>query len=151
MLVEYWQAPRDLTSQPSRLPSVYAFLRGAAPAVVLELPVPRPDRLPGNDATYEYWSTSHWNPLVNGYSGYYPAAYLQTLEYLKRFPDDESMGRLRAVGVRYIVVHRTLYESRAYANLLIAMIRRPDLEPAGTFRDWAGEAAVFVVRASVPR
>ena len=42
--------------------------------VMVELPTPVPPALAGFDSTYEFWSATHWNPLVNGYSGYVPPA-----------------------------------------------------------------------------
>ena len=48
------------------------------------------DRLPGHEAVYQFWSANHWRPLVNGYSGYYPQTYFDTLFAMVRFPDDES-------------------------------------------------------------
>src|SRR5262249_9786554 len=56
---------------------IYKVIRGAEPGVVLELPLPRLDRLPGQEPMYQIWSMQHWNPLVNGYSGYYPPDYVR--------------------------------------------------------------------------
>ena len=72
--------------------------------------MPRTDRLPEWDAIYESWSVNHWHPLVNGYSGYYPPGYVRTIEVMGTFPDDQSIARLRALNVRFIVLHRSLFE-----------------------------------------
>lgn len=151
MLAEYWSPVELRPGPPAEAPDLYRFLRGVAPAVVLELPAPRAGRLPGHDPQYEFYSSYHWNPLVNGYSGYYPRAYILTIEALVRFPDDRSVARLQQLGTSYIVVHRALYEPDEYGALLVKMTERPELEPAGVFRDWQGDAAVFVLRGSVQR
>jgi hypothetical protein len=111
------------------------------PGVVLELPVPQ------FDPWYEYWSATHWHPLVNGYSGYISQSYAATVDLLATFPDDRSMARLRALNVRYIVVHRAFYEPReGYAKVLLQMGSRRDLVPLGHFRDWIDDTTIFEMR-----
>ena len=120
---------------------IYRVLRSAEPGVVLELPMPAADRLPGNEASYLMWSTWHWHPLVNGYSGYYPPDYLRTLDRMRSFPDDAALDRLRALSVRYIVVHRDLMEQHAYSALMLRMATRPELKPWGQYQDPVGNAS----------
>lgn len=151
MLVEYWSGPLALARQPTKPPDVYRFLRSVAPAVVLELPAPHADALPGPDPVYQFWSIYHWNPLVNGYSGYHPGPYILTIESLEHFPDDESVERIERLGTRYIVVHRALYAADAYGALVAKMIARPELQAAGAFRDWEDDAMIFLVRGSAGR
>jgi hypothetical protein len=93
-----------------------------------------------------YWSIHHWHPLVNGYSGYAPADYEETRELMRGFPDDESIARLRALNVRHIVVHQTFYRPSDYAALMDDVIRRPELSPAGRYRDWIGWAEMFELK-----
>ena len=53
---------------------------------------------------FMYWSTYHWNPLVNGYSGYQPPSYRETAERMRTFPDQPyprshtSASRLSCFG-----------------------------------------------------
>jgi hypothetical protein len=133
--------PEDLSV---RAP-VYRVIQSAGPGVVLELPMPRADRLPGWDPYYTAWSTTHWHPLVNGYSGYHPPDYLRTLASMRTFPDDASMARLKAHDVRYIVVHRSYFDADDYAQLMLRMAVRPELRPFGTYRDPVGNAELFVL------
>ena len=44
---------------------------------------------------------------LNGYSGYYPPSYIQTVARLESFPDQASIALLQRLGVRYIIVHKT--------------------------------------------
>ncbi|MGE3512974.1 MAG: hypothetical protein AB7N65_29275, partial [Vicinamibacterales bacterium] len=90
---------------------VYRAINSQGPGVVLELPVPRLDALPGHEAVYAFQSAAHWNKLVNGYSGYYPHVYAETLNVMQHFPNDESIARLQRLDVRYIVVNRDLLPS----------------------------------------
>ena len=150
--LEYWSGPIPLAAQTTGVPDIYRFLRSVAPAIVLELPAPHADRLPGPDPMYEFWSMYHWNQLVNGYSGYYPTVYIRTLETLEKFPDENSMARLHRIGVRYIVVHSAGYERAAYTEFLLKLIARPDVQGAGAFKDEGGtEARLFELRESGTR
>jgi hypothetical protein len=126
--------------------TVYRLMRSAGRGVVVELPMPVPERLPGREAQIEYWSTAHWFPLVNGYSGYYTGDYIRTIMVMRSFPDDESLDRLKALDVRYIVVHRALYPSNEqYVSLMVKMGGRNDLRWYGTYRDPIGNADLFVI------
>ena len=64
---------------------------------------------------YAFASIGHWYPLVNGYSGYYPSEYSQTLSRMQRFPDDRSIAQLRNIGVRYSFFTRTAIRRGSYA------------------------------------
>lgn len=125
---------------------VYSLLRTAGPGVVVELPVPLPEALPGRDPSYQYWSISHWHPLVNGYSGYYAPAYIETLELMRTFPDDRSIERLRTLGVRYLIVHRAYYDAQAGTDLLLKLGGRRELQSYGSYKDPVGVADVFLLK-----
>ena len=129
--------------------TVYRAMRSAGPGVVVELPMPTAQTLPGNDTEYEMWSLKHWHPLVNGYSGYYPPDYIETLARMEAFPDDESVARLRRLDVRYVIVHCKLYivgKTQATLRdtcpaLLVRIGSRSDLKPYGKYTDPYGTPA----------
>lgn len=145
MAMDYANRAMPLSREDLRTSPIYQVIRSAGPGVVMELPVPTPDRLPGWDVTYAFWSISHWNPLVNGYSGYHPIDYLRTLSSMRTFPDDASIARLQAHDVRYIVVHRAFYEPEPYTQLMLRMAVRPELRSWGTYKDPVGNAELFVM------
>jgi hypothetical protein len=124
---------------------VYRAIRGIGPGVIIELPMPTLSSLPGQDAVYAFWSSTHWHPLVNGYSGYYPHVYAETANRMETFPDDESLARLGRLNVRYIIVHREFFGAGQYNELLLKMAAEPRLKPYGTYRDPAGEATLFLL------
>jgi hypothetical protein len=129
---------QELMSLPDRNPAVYDWLAGQPSGVVCEYPVGRLEGRAGpQDATYMYYSTRHWKPLVNGYSGFAPASYGTLLEELDGFPDDRSIRYLRARGVRYLLVHQPFYITGNYEADVVALRGRPDLRSAGRFR-WRG-------------
>ncbi len=139
--VESGSSPLALVVQSTTVPPVYQFLQAAEPAVVIELPVR------DYDPTYMFWSTYHWQRLVNGYSGYKPRNSVETMSQMQTFPDDESVARLTALNVRYILIHQALYQPAEYADMMERAARRPDLTPGGRFRDWVGaDTQIFEMR-----
>lgn len=124
---------------------VYRVIRSAGPGVVIELPVPSLDQLPGWDPYYALWSIHHWHPLVNGYSGYYPQDYVRTMQRMTSFPDAASIARMRAHHVRYIVVHRDFLQPDRYADLMFRMAAHSEFRSWGSYRDPMGSATLFVL------
>jgi hypothetical protein len=145
LAVEYRNVGMLISEAPVAPRDVYQTIKNAGPGIVAEFPMPTADRLPGPDALYAFWSTWHWQPLINGYSGYYPPIYILTLERMVSFPDVESIGRLKRLGVRYIVIHRALYPPEAYTAIALRLASRPELRPYGTYRDPLGLADLFVL------
>jgi len=143
LAIEYGSAPMLLTDVAQKPASLHRMLRTLPPGVVLELPLPRADRLPGREAVYEFWSINHWSPLVNGYSGYYPPEYFATIARMQTFPNAMALSRLKALGVRYIVVHRAFYEREQYLGVIRLMLARPELKLNGRFEDPLDEAVLF--------
>jgi hypothetical protein len=122
-------------------PAVYGWLAAQPRGVVCEYPV---GNLQGRgvpqDATYMYYSTRHWQPLVNGYSGFEPRSYLELLDHLANFPDDPSLAYLRQRGVRYLLVHNVFSLSYIHGDFeedIRRLKARPDLEWVGRFA-WRG-------------
>jgi hypothetical protein len=146
LLGEYWVAPLPLVPYPNAAPPLYAWLATQPRGVVLELPAPKPDSLPGDDARYAYLSTFHWMPLANGYSGFYPPSYLSRLTALSDFPSDASLVRLRADGIRYVIVHPGALQPDAGGQLLSRMFDSPALHQLGVFGDGRGTAVAFLLR-----
>ena len=144
LCVEY-RSPQTRLSRFDMDPPVYRFLRGQPAGVVLELPVPLESGQAQLDVDYIFWSTRHWRPLLNGYSGYYPASYQRTLDVLNRLPDPGSLSLLRERGVRYILVHLTYLETEHDRNLPIRLVAQPTLRWLGSYHDWIGATAVFEV------
>jgi hypothetical protein len=142
--LESGSAPMRLIDVPRGVPEVYVSIRQSR-GVVVELPMPKRETPPGLDPLYVFWSTTHWQPLVNGYSGYIPREYLDTLSKMATFPDDESIARLRTLDVRYILVHQDLYRPADFTDLMVRMAQRRELRPSGQFRDWAGNTQVFLM------
>ena len=145
LLLEYWVAPLRLVPYANEAPPLYAWLAQQPRGVVAELPMPRSNRLPGDEARHAYMSTFHWMRLVNGYSGYYPPSYLSRADGVAGFPDAESLRELRLDRVRYVIVHAAGYDQADYARVLSAA-NAAGLAPLGRFDDGWQSAWVFEMR-----
>jgi len=126
MLAEYASKPLELRRLSLTPPDTYADIirdRGDSPtAAVFEFP-----SSPQDNPTYMYYSTFHWQYLVNGYSGFFPPSYLTLMSAIQNFPDEPSMRAIKLHGPRYLVVHgERLYGAR-YETLVPDLDRRPDL------------------------
>ena len=75
--------------------------------------------------TYMFWSRYHWHWLVNGYSGYTPWDVVDTAKVMDSFPDEDSIDRLKALTVRYVLVHQAFYRAADFADLMTAIAARP--------------------------
>ncbi len=86
MLVEYASKPLVMQIIPTGPSEAYADLMkdvGDSPtSTVFEFPASS-----GDDPTYMYYSTFHWQNLVNGYGGFFPPWYAPLMDTMKRFPD----------------------------------------------------------------
>jgi hypothetical protein len=60
-------------------------------------------------ARYMLYSTSHWMPLINGYSDYIPPEFLTAAPVLKLFPSRDAFRLLAGTRPRYAVFHMELY------------------------------------------
>jgi hypothetical protein len=126
MLIEYASRPVELWAAPRHPPEVYADLVrdvGDGPtSVMFEFPTGMME-----DPEYLYYSTFHWQSLVNGYSGFFPPSYVQIVNAVRDFPDETSINAIKSRGVRHLVIHgEWLYGSR-YEELVAALDRRPDM------------------------
>ena len=126
LLAEYasWNIP--MVRMPLELPQAYAgMLRDNddnPTAAIFEYPVSAQD-----DPTYMYFSTFHWQHLVNGYSGFFPPSYIFLVNAVQSLPDDESLHAIKSHGARYLVVHGERLLGGRYDELTAELRRRREL------------------------
>jgi hypothetical protein len=118
-----WSKVIDTRREP---PPVYPWLAqqpGKDPVVELPmLDVYGLERRPAfHESIYMVYSTLHWKPLVNGYAGIEPRAYVELRELLRAFPSEASLAALRGVGTRWIVVHRKGFGPNQWERLQAGM------------------------------
>ena len=96
-------APLGLTRFEA-IPPIYADLPRSDNTVVAEVPFYN-SRNAQFHAVYMLYSVSHWQHLVNGYSGFQPPSFYQNAQALEGFPDARSFARLHELGVTHLFVH----------------------------------------------
>ncbi|MBD0329309.1 MAG: hypothetical protein ICV64_04315 [Thermoleophilia bacterium] len=112
------------------IPPVYRWLaRQDGERVVPELPVDDEDAV----FEYVYYSTYHWQPLMNGHSGYVPRRYVRTLRRMAGFPDARSLRRLRELEVHLVVVHGARYPPARRRALQRRLAASDELAPVRRF------------------
>jgi hypothetical protein len=140
--VEFGSAPMRLDEVSTRLPDIYRFLQTVDRSVVVEFPIEDWSLSP----VFMFWSIWHWHPLVNGYSGFAPPDYAETLVCMRDFPEGESIERLRELNVRYLLVHEWYYKQSDFTDIMLRLLRRPDVTPIGHFRDWVGDTEILELK-----
>jgi hypothetical protein len=74
---------------------------------------------------YVFYSTTHWHPLLNGYSGHFPLSYNMNATHLRHPLDDPgaSWNTLMQSGATHAIIHGPYYlddEGERIANWLVA-------------------------------
>jgi hypothetical protein len=126
LLAEYASQP-VIVDVDREVPEVYADIvrdrDGGPTAVIFEFPTSLFD-----NPMYLYYSTFHWQHLVNGYSGFFPPSYWRVAEAVTNFPDERSMTEIRRHGTNYLVVHGERLRGNRYETLMATLDHRADLK-----------------------
>lgn len=133
--VEYLSRPA-LKKIWTRPPPVYDVLPPGSGNVLLELPLLVPNI--ALEPIYMYFSTFHWNALLNGYSGFSPPSYYYLREAMAAFPDPDSIAELKRRGLTHIVVHATFCQPGEFESL-VARIERSGRFERVTSMIWEGQ------------
>jgi hypothetical protein len=129
-----WSKIIDTRREP---PPVYRWLAdqpGRDPIVHLPILEGLGQRPAFHESIYMVYSTLHWRPLVNGYAGIEPRTHARMRTLSWEFPSEEFLGALRAIGVRYVVLHRKGYGPFQWARLQKGM---PEALASGGLREVA--------------
>jgi hypothetical protein len=128
---------------PAPSPAHIYLARSGAKGAVLSLPIHEGNDI-GRESLAMYQSMAHFQPLVNGYSGWWPNDYWELVGRLRHFPTARSVRFLREKApVRYVVVHYDRIPGPRARELERGMERYRDLMPL-VFRE--GGEAVYEVR-----
>ena len=147
MLIEYRHPLRAWLTIPAEPPQVYRWLATQPRSVVAEVPFAETHRLDSIfDGLYMFNSTYHWQPIVNGYSGFFPTTFMELAQQTAGFPDDRSIEYLKQRGVDLIVIHGQLLGADRYGDITTALLERPDIEATVQFDEPNGSDMVFRLR-----
>jgi hypothetical protein len=109
--------PLNMPEVPQAEP-VYATLKRLPPGPVIEMPFFYLEYMFPRHTFYMLQSTTHWNPLVNGYSDYIPPDFLANVMTLAPFPSRDSLKLLEPNRVRYAVFHRYWYNDENWRDVV---------------------------------
>ncbi len=124
-------------------PAPYARLAEIpAPVVLAEFPF-HPAAEAHQGARYVLASTVHWHRLVNGYSGFVPAAYARRSEALSHFPDEGALAELHRLGVTHVLVHGSRYRPQRTQRIHALLSGRPDF---ALLESWPGGERLYALR-----
>ena len=91
----------------------YRALATLPPGPVIELPFLAKDNELHGHAKYMLRSTTHWMPLINGYSDYIPPEFQARAQALRGFPSRDAFRALAGSPPRYAVFHPAWYRDPA--------------------------------------
>jgi hypothetical protein len=151
VLAEACSIPVSIMTIPSAPPPIYEDLLsdvgGSSPATIVEVPMIIGPSEYYQDQIYMYYSTFHWQTLLNGYSGFFPLSYLRLVAVMRTFPDARSLDALRARGARYAIVHGERLPSEEYQRLIRAIDECRCELTLVTRRPWQGrEISLYRLR-----
>jgi hypothetical protein len=112
------------------IPHLYALLAEEPRVVLAEMPF-YPRQATFENAEYVLNSTAHWQPLMNGYSGYTPASYVTFADTFWYFPRDYAIDAIRRAGVTHVMVHPERFGNDA-TEVIRQLDARQDFELMGT-------------------
>ncbi len=107
LLLAWELAPKPVRWVPlprrEQFPAVYHWLKDRDDVqALLELPIRRNVR----ETTAMYFSTLHWKPLANGFSGYEPPTHEEIVHRMRWVPDRDGLAFLRSLGISHLLLHR---------------------------------------------
>ncbi|MEO8287620.1 MAG: hypothetical protein ABI670_14425 [Chloroflexota bacterium] len=126
---------RDVTAQVASTEPYGWLARPENAGVVLELPF-NPDQA---DVQYMLFGTRHWQPILNGSSGFVPPGTVELSRAMAAFPDPATVSILQGLEVRHIVVHLWQYPKDQQASLK----ERLDTTEVLTMVNQAGDNYVY--------
>ena len=119
-------------------PTIYGSLRPGEAQVLAEFPMARNEEEFAIDARYMYFSTQHWQKMVNGNSGFFPRSYYELTKRMLEFPADRAVDYLRRRGVTHVGLHGAFYDNeQQFREVVNRLESRPDFELVASTK-WAG-------------
>ena len=147
LVAEYRTTMRNWLTLPDRPAEVYQWLAQQPRSVVAEVPFARADQLHAiSDGLYMFNSTWHWQPIVNGYSGFFPRTFFEMAVEIESFPDERSIEYLKRRGVDFLVLHGRMLGPDVLGEMTADLLARPDIEAMAQFADQGGLDVVFRLR-----
>jgi hypothetical protein len=123
---ERWGWPSWPLQTTAQLSPAYARLATLSRAPLVEFPFPYVATDFHNHAHAMYWSTYHWQPLVNGYSDVIPPDFVEIALPINGFPDEASFAIMQDRQVRYVLWRVDRYDEESRRVLEQRLARYPE-------------------------
>lgn len=110
-ILELWPLPLRFVKVPGsreELPGVYeqvSKLPNASALIELPIAIGSSEQESEANARSMYFSSFHGHPLVNGYSGFAPQAYIELVTQVLTSTPQAVLPGLKAFGVQYVLAH----------------------------------------------
>jgi hypothetical protein len=124
-------------------PGIYATVPDNA--VIADLPLPGAGDPQWHATAYEYFSTFHWHPTTNGYSGFAPAWYEHLAAVGAAFPSDQALDAFRGLGTEYFVLHEGFYHGPS-KRVIADADAQPRLQLVATTTWEEGQSRLYRLR-----
>jgi len=95
----------------------------------------------GQDSLSLIWSAGRFYPVVNGAASFTPAMITEVLDVTRAFPEPYSIGYLRNMGVREVVVPRERAAGTAFQNAVERSVDGLEVE-----RRDMGDSVLYILR-----
>jgi hypothetical protein len=138
-VADTYRAPLRMREAPP-LPQAYVTLAGLPKAPTIELPYWATSIEYHRHAEYMLASTSHWQPMINGYSDHIPQDFRDQAPVLATFPSPAAFAILEPLGARYVVIHLELMNR----DTRDSMIRRLDVDYVNYLRPLEKDGDVWL-------
>lgn len=147
LLGEYRTRMEAWLTLPVKPAEVNLWLAAQPRSVVAEVPFAKADALHSiSDAVYMFNSTWHWQPIVNGYSGFFPQSFMALSFAEEVFPSDSAIDYLKRRGVDLIVMHGALLGPKDFGEMTAKLAARTDMDAVAQFEVEGGTDMVFRLR-----
>ncbi len=97
---------------------------------------------PATDNNVMLWSTTRFQKMVNGNSGFYPSDQTHTRDVMKAFPDQTSIDYLHQLGVRYVLVVKDRIPGSDYTKAAAA---DTSVDGLGVNREDLGDTILYTL------
>jgi hypothetical protein len=150
ILAECLVRPLTLGAVEIQPGEAYRWLQQQPRGVIAEMPMPASWKSAAeigmHESRFTYNSTFTWNPMVNGYSGFWPPSYTSLIEQVRQFPAADAMRALKQRGVQYLIVHEKFYGRERYRLVIDALDRCPGVVRFGPFAEQQFEVRVYRIQ-----
>ena len=127
-------------------PAIYSSVVQAPGVVLAEFPMQKGPDGDSYDPAFEYFSTWHWRPMINGYSGFFPPSHQELLDVMRDFPSDDSLAYLRRHGVSHVAIHGRFMHPVRYETTTAWLDARRDVQLVAAAPWRGGEARLYRIR-----